>query len=220
MEELGEKTAFLLITTTARLEEARLHESHKNELKYLLSAVVKRNHLNIDDVLVDNARSIALTGQYGLSAQTRQVIRAYYEQVEKGLDWLAEAPVTSSNSAGNSSTNNISSLSNSEKRGGSEANTEIATPPATYYASIHSQSSAVAEEEPPSRCLAERIMLVRKMKQNMGRTALMLSGGGAQAMYHTGLIRSLIESKLYDGIKVVSGRTGQYHSGGMFMRRA
>ena len=46
------------------------------------------------------------------------------------------------------------------------------------------------------------------MKQNTGRTALMLSGGGAQAMYHLGTIRALIQSKLYHDIKVISGTSG------------
>jgi predicted acylesterase/phospholipase RssA len=46
------------------------------------------------------------------------------------------------------------------------------------------------------------------MKQNMGRTALMLSGGGAQAMYHLGTMRALIESNVYDDIKVISGTSG------------
>eukprot|EP00549_Striatella_unipunctata_P004417 CAMPEP_0118685032 /NCGR_PEP_ID=MMETSP0800-20121206/6998_1 /TAXON_ID=210618 ORGANISM="Striatella unipunctata, Strain CCMP2910" /NCGR_SAMPLE_ID=MMETSP0800 /ASSEMBLY_ACC=CAM_ASM_000638 /LENGTH=496 /DNA_ID=CAMNT_0006581853 /DNA_START=35 /DNA_END=1526 /DNA_ORIENTATION=- len=46
------------------------------------------------------------------------------------------------------------------------------------------------------------------MKQNMGRTALMLSGGGAQAMYHVGTVRALLESKLYKDISVISGTSG------------
>ena len=56
--------------------------------------------------------------------------------------------------------------------------------------------------------LQERIVLFRKMKQNMGRTALMLSGGGAQAMYHIGTMRALIDANLYHKIKVISGTSG------------
>jgi hypothetical protein len=56
--------------------------------------------------------------------------------------------------------------------------------------------------------LRSRILLFRKMKQNMGRTALMLSGGGAQAMYHLGTMRALIQSNLYHKIKVISGTSG------------
>jgi TAG lipase / steryl ester hydrolase / phospholipase A2 / LPA acyltransferase len=56
--------------------------------------------------------------------------------------------------------------------------------------------------------LADRYKLVRKMKQNMGRTALMLSGGGAQAMYHLGVIKALIESGQYQDITVISGTSG------------
>jgi TAG lipase / steryl ester hydrolase / phospholipase A2 / LPA acyltransferase len=47
-----------------------------------------------------------------------------------------------------------------------------------------------------------------KMKVNAGRTALMLSGGGALAMYHLGTINALIDSDLYRDIKVFSGASG------------
>jgi len=56
--------------------------------------------------------------------------------------------------------------------------------------------------------LADRINLIRKLKQNMVRTALMLSGGGAQAMYHLGTIKALCESNMYDDIEVISGTSG------------
>ncbi|GKY90344.1 hypothetical protein MPSEU_000008400 [Mayamaea pseudoterrestris] len=165
-EELGAKTADLLVTTTARLKEAREAAAKPNGettlLQYLLSGVVKRNHLNLDDILVqENARCIAECGEYGLTSASRKIIRAYYEEVERGLDYLAES------------------------------------------AAAAASNNANKEAE-----LLDRAMLVRKMKQNMGRSALMLSGGGAQAMYHLGVIRALIESKLYDKIKVISGTSG------------
>lgn len=131
VEELGAQNANLLVTTTERLEEARLAvqtnprdaEAVKT-LQYLLSGVVKRNHLTVDDILVENARSIAVSGEYGLSKQARQIVRSYLREVENGLNWIADA-------------------------------TDVQS----------------AEE------VAENMALVRKMKQNMGRTALMLSGG-------------------------------------------
>jgi len=174
-EELGEKTTDLLVTTTQRLKEARLmaerrqSEEAASSLKYLLSGVVKRNHLNLDDHLIENARSVAESGQYGLTAQSRQLIRAYYEEVESGLDWIADSPLP-----------------------------DIEPDNKTTDSWL---------EQRPSE-LVDRINLVRKMKQNMGRTALMLSGGGAIAMYHLGVIRALIESKLYQDIKVISGTSG------------
>jgi predicted acylesterase/phospholipase RssA len=171
MEELGEKTTDLLVTTTARLKEARMAAEDNDggaiALKYLLSAVIKRNHLNLDDVLIQNARSIAECGEYGLTSASRKLIRAYYEEVENGLNYLCESI---------------------EKIPLAESTTALET---------------ARESE-----LMDRITLVRKMKQNMGRTALMLSGGGAQAMYHLGIIRGLIESKQYDNIKVISGTSG------------
>jgi predicted acylesterase/phospholipase RssA len=182
-QELGPRVADLLVTTTWRLQEARLaciedatNAEAASALAYLLTGVVKRNHLTLDDILVENARSIAATGQYGLSQQSRQIIRSYYEEVEKGLDWIAEAE---------------------------ERDRVTVTP-----LSGHDSLGEISLPEPTRPELSDRIMLVRKMKQNMGRTALMLSGGGAQAMYHLGVVRALIESKVYNDIKVISGTSG------------
>ena len=170
VQELG-KMADLLSTTAQRLSEARTRALDDPEavhtLQYLLSGVVKRNHLGLEDILVENARGVLERGQYGLTQPTRQLIRQYYEQVEKGLEFLAEAPVPHEE------------------------------PPQDGFSL-----------DPKPSELVQRINLVRKMKHNVGRTALMLSGGGAQAMYHLGAIRALIEAKLYDNIKVISGTSG------------
>jgi hypothetical protein len=143
--ELGRSTADLLVTTTSRLEQARLAcvaQPHNAQaysvLQYLLAGVVKRNHLQLDDVVIQNARSVAESGQYGLSTPTRHVLRAYYHQVELCLDVLADAEtVTVSN---HPATGNMPPLDRALE-------------------------------------LADRVTFLRKMKQNMGRTALMLSGG-------------------------------------------
>jgi len=159
-QDLGEMTAELLQSTLIRLKEARKScttESDLSSLEYLLSGVVKRNHLTLEDLLVNNARAVAFSGQYEFSSESRRQIDAYYNEVSKGLDFLAEAPV--------------------------------------------SVDEPIVE-------LSDRITLIRKMKQNMGRTALMLSGGGAQAMYHLGTLRALIDANLYDDIKVISGTSG------------
>ena len=182
-QELG-KTGSILVTTTARLREARLL-ANRNEtaeamqsLKYLLSGVVKRNHLMLDEILVDNARQVAHSGVYGLSHAALSVIQAYYDEVQKGLDWIADSPIESK-------------------------------VPGSGILRVNSSSALVAEAELARETeLNDRLTLVRKMKQNMGRTALMLSGGGAQAMYHLGTIRALLESKLYENIKVISGTSG------------
>ena len=176
-EELG-RTAEMLVTTTARLREVRQQatmertEDAASSLKYLLSGVVKRNHLTVDDILIENGRSVAELGQFGLSQESRNLIRGYLEEVQTCLEWISDS---SSDLVHESLTK-------------MDLNSDI-----TYHR--HSE-------------LSDRITLVRKMKQNMGRTALMLSGGGAQAMYHLGTIRALIESKLYDNITVISGTSG------------
>ena len=169
--DLGEMTAELLTSTVQRLKEARVgfksataspggttQQQEDSHLKYLLSGVVKRNHLTLEDNLVRNARSVANSGQHEFSPASRKTIANYYDEVSKSLDCLSEtSPVNNDN---------------------------------------------------PLQELSDRMTLVRKLKQNMGRTALMLSGGGAQAMYHLGTVRGLIDSNLYDSIKVISGTSG------------
>lgn len=246
VQELGERTADLLVTTTQRLHEAHMFavaglESVTtrnsvaaaatttttappplNGLLYLLSGVVKRNHLNLDEFTVENARSIAARGVYGLSQSSRQVIRAYYRQVEQGLDLVAEAPCLPLPPP-------AAPLPAPAPHGNSHSGGQ----PLSAYDATENLTAAVDAHQD----LMDRITVVRKMKQNMGRTAvripkriipvvsplhqlephlvtdvaytqLMLSGGGAQAMYHLGIIRALIESKQYDNIKVISGTSG------------
>jgi Patatin-like phospholipase len=164
--DLGTSIADLLLTTTEKLKEERIEllNGRDSGLEFLLSGVVKRNHLTLEDLLVYNARSVAVSGQYLYSATTRKAIAAYYHEVRKGLEVLADE----------------SSIRPNSGVASGDVFTEIQS----------------------------RIKLLRKMKQNMGRTALMLSGGGAQAMYHLGTIRALIQSGLYSDIKVISGTSG------------
>lgn len=200
--ELG-MTGGMLLTTTARLREARLHaasssppssprrdrstngdvasvdDNESSSLKFLLAGVVKRNHLSVDDILIEDARSVAESGRHHLSSVARDAIKSYNDEVENCLDWIAEAPVKKSlapRGPGGKNRDGVDDASLVMERQGEE--------------------------------LSDRIHLLRKLKQNMGRTALMLSGGGAQAMYHLGTIRALLEGGLYDKIKVVSGTSG------------
>ena len=169
VQDLGLMTADLLHSTTDRLHEARslyMYDGDRS-LQSLLSGVVKRNHLTLEDLSVNDARSVAYSGEHEFSAPTRELISEYYDEVSKGISSIAEAPAT--------------------------------------------------EDDPLSE-LRERITLVRKMKHNTGRSALMLSGGGAQAMYHLGTIKALIEAGVYDDIKVISGTSGGSISAAMVRR--
>mmetsp|Transcript_7646 Transcript_7646/g.10892 ORF Transcript_7646/g.10892 Transcript_7646/m.10892 type:complete len:977 (-) Transcript_7646:498-3428(-) len=246
-QELG-MTGNMVLATTTRLREARLQASEENTyeassaLKRLLSGVIKRNHLTLEDFLVDNAKSIFESGQYGLSKESRSAIYGFYEEIEKGLDWIADSPLlTEQQEQEEKAKSNKDSQTNSgdpSQHGSTENSTQssvnndsIDSIPETLETPKFTQetgeaavlpSSVVTAEDVTSDALddagstavrreqeiAERITLVRRMKQNMGRTALMLSGGGAQAMYHLGTVRALIQSKVYDDIKVVSGTSG------------
>ena len=167
-QDLGHSTTDLLISTTARIKEERikLQEGQDSGLEFLLSGVVKRNHLGLENLLTSNARDVEVSGQYLFSTATRKVIAAYYDEVSRGLELLTDGFEMSDDD------------------------------------SNHIKRVAIASK------LRERIFLFRKMKQNMGRTAVMLSGGGAQAMYHLGTMRALIDANLYHKIKVISGTSG------------
>ena len=167
-KDLGSSTTDLLLSTTAKIREERLklEDGQDSGLEFLLSGVVKRNHLALENLLISNARDVEVSGQYRFNAATRKAIAAYYDEVSLGLELLTDEDGI------------VDGGSNETKR------------------------AAIASK------IRERIVLFRKMKQNMGRSALMLSGGGAQAMYHLGTMRALIQSKLYHKIKVISGTSG------------
>ena len=168
-QDLGASTTDLLLSTAARLKEERLklRAGQDSGLEFLLSGVVKRNHLGLERLLTSNARDVEVAGQYGLAAATRRAIAAYYDEVSRGLELLAEG----------------------DTRG------------------LPGDASPARRAAAAAR-LRGRMLLFRKMKQNIGRTALMLSGGGAQAMYHLGTMRALIDTNLYHKIKVISGTSG------------
>ena len=195
-DELGERTAYLLVTTTERLLDSRKqvekHPSDKeswNRLLHLLSAVVKRNHLNLDDILVQNARSVSDSGRYGLTSHSRQAIRKFHEQVQKCLDLLADGPpaTLAAPSTKTGADHASASAQPSHVRTSTQQLSERSAEATTLSpdSSPRSSTSSINSETIPDDNveLAERIRVVRRMKHNMGRTALMLSGGGAQVCF-------------------------------------
>ena len=219
-EDLG-MTGEMMIATLARLREARAQassmnnnddrigdassggdgndqqwgEDHSSSLKTLLSGIVKRNHLSVDDFLMEDARSVAERGQHSLMRETRDTIDGYGEEVERCIEWVASGTVHLGGGGGGGS----GDLPSSEpaRRTGDDGN--------------NGRAGNVTPEQIMQRQrdeLSKRYTLFKRMKQNMGHTALMLSGGGAQAMYHLGTIKALVESALYEHIHVISGTSG------------
>jgi Predicted esterase of the alpha-beta hydrolase superfamily len=170
------------------------YESSASALKFLLSGVVKRNHLSVNDLLIQDAASVMECGMHKLSEKARNVILGYHEEVERCLEWIAESkPVAYTTGGeggatlGNKVNPTVMVVGSDDESPSSSSNSDV----------------KVVDAE-----LADRINLIRKLKHNMGRTALMLSGGGAQAMYHLGTIKALCESSLYDDMEVISGTSG------------
>jgi hypothetical protein len=123
-------------------------------LKYLLTGIVKRNHLNAESILVENAQLVMEYGRHRLSKDSRNLIHGYYQEVQACLDYIADSEV-------------IPSLCQKQ---------DISHP---ISPKDDDDLSNLASEQHSE--LYDRIHLMRKMRHNVGRTALMLSGGGAQA---------------------------------------
>ena len=194
-----------------------INEDCSSSLKFLLSGIVKRNHLSVDDFLINDARSVAERGQHSLRRETREAIDRYGEELERCIDWVASGPIYSGGSNG-CGVNDVEDLSQktftinetcigAHKRSSSKANAPFIK---TNVDSNSNNSNFTPGEIMQKQCeeLSKRFTLLKRMKQNMGHTALMLSGGGAQAMYHLGTIKALVESELYGHIHVISGTSG------------
>eukprot|EP00815_Leptocylindrus_aporus_P005602 CAMPEP_0116060516 /NCGR_PEP_ID=MMETSP0322-20121206/6467_1 /TAXON_ID=163516 /ORGANISM="Leptocylindrus danicus var. apora, Strain B651" /LENGTH=755 /DNA_ID=CAMNT_0003545161 /DNA_START=404 /DNA_END=2671 /DNA_ORIENTATION=+ len=173
-------TGNMITTTTERLKEARENDDYQ-ALQYLLTGVVKRNHLSIDDIMNENSRNIANSGRSQLPAAAMDIIVDYIEEVIQCLEWMADPETIESDLE--------------------DEMDEDAT----------MKDVAWTREEGRLRDtqkVLHRLRIMKKLKQNTGRTALMLSGGGAITMYHLGVVRALVESGVYEHIPVVSGTSG------------
>ena len=175
-DESEREKSFHITSFSTPSKRMSMHEGYSSSLKTLLSGIVKRNHLSVDDYLLKDARSIAERGQHSLRKETREAIDRYGEEVTKCLGWVANGAVYLGNDAGNAD-------------------------------GIKCQAPTDVMEKQQKE-LTKRYTLLKRMKQNMGHTALMLSGGGAQAMYHLGTYKALIEGGLYEHIHVISGTSG------------
>ena len=175
------------ITASTSRQSNQKNDDYSSTLKTLLSGIVKRNHLSVDDFLMQDARSVAERGQHSLQKETRETIDRYGEEVERCIDWVASGAVY---------------LGIDDENNGTSTPRESQTGNARHYSSPDQIMQKQHDE------LSKRYILFKRMKQNMGHTALMLSGGGAQAMYHLGTIKALAESNLYQHIHVISGTSG------------
>ncbi len=133
--------ASLLVETTNNLRLAREKEKPK-ELVYLLTGVMKRNHLGIDEEQYHNMTTEGVSKIY---------INDFLQEVNLCLRYLYE----------------------------------------THNEEMSSQ---------------EKLNFFLKIEKSLGHSALALSGGGALAMYHFGVVLTLIKNNLFPS--VVSGASG------------
>ena len=86
-------TSFSSSSSSNKQHNKIRREDYSSSLKTLLSGIVKRNHLSVDDFLLQDARSIAERGQHSLRKETREAIDRYGEEVDKCLEWVASGAV-------------------------------------------------------------------------------------------------------------------------------
>ena len=82
-------TGEMLTTTTQRLKEAR-ETGDVRSLQYLLTGIVKRNHLSVDDIMNENSRTVAECGRNQLPSHAIDIIIDYMEEVIQCLEWMAD----------------------------------------------------------------------------------------------------------------------------------
>jgi len=241
---LSGMTGGVLRTTTGRLATAR-RDGDITALLFLLSGIVKRNHLGIDDLLQDDARALYETGRSSLHVDARKAIEEFMAETTACIDMLSEyddegagerrfsqQQQHSSEGAMNTLVGGLTTPVRSDRGGhttpiqkgmlkASNMNPYLkslfTSPPDlisneddmtnTYTESLDSDED-MSERNEELQTMLERINVVHKMKQNLGRTGLMLSGGGAITMYHLGKVRGLIEAGIYQQIPVISGTSG------------
>jgi len=139
-------------------------------LKYLLTGIVKRNHLNVEKTLVDDAQLVAEYGRHRLSKEARDVIQGYYHEVQSCLEFIADGDVMIPPQKAVSIETALPTVTSSI--------TQPVSPNVKEEEDTVITSGYISDQHVE---LYDRIHLMRKMRHNVGRTALMLSGGGAQA---------------------------------------
>ncbi len=183
-------------------------------LKFLLSGVIKRNHLSVNDLLLHDGNSVTECGRHSLSSKARDVIFGYHEEIERCLEFIATCPVQNNGggvSPGIAAVPDLSldpanlRASDNTVLLGNTTQSESGGPKSSPLSPKLPQSFDISANESE---LNDRIQIMKKLKHNMGKSALMLSGGGAQAMYHLGTIKALCESNLYNDIEIISGTSG------------
>ncbi|CAH0491066.1 unnamed protein product [Peronospora farinosa] len=87
-----------------------------------------------------------------------------------------------------------------------ECNSGTKTAITRYNALVIRALDTLAEMSDEKFPHAEKLRYFQRMKQSFGSTALCLSGGGSIAMYHMGVIRTLLEANVLPN--VISGSSG------------
>jgi len=73
---------------------------------------------------------------------------------------------------------------------------EIPAPIRDYVSEVRHQLEFITEEVQPSFGLQEKLNFLRETRHTFGRTALLLSGGGALGAFHLGVVKALLENNL------------------------
>ncbi|GMH79748.1 hypothetical protein TrST_g5355 [Triparma strigata] len=143
--DLSSNLSSLLLQTSSSIR-SHISRSDPASLSHLLSHILKRNHLGLDNLSLLTTRGVADIGRSGLNPSASTKIDDFHNAVVEGIQFIKK-----------------------EK---------------------------------------EYLITLKKAQKTIGNSALMLSGGGSITMYHIGVVKTLIEAGIYEGIPVISGTSG------------
>eukprot|EP01055_Gregarina_sp_Pseudo9_P003203 Gregarina_sp_Pseudo_9__3202@NODE_338_length_3112_cov_8_889034_g318_i0_p1_GENE_NODE_338_length_3112_cov_8_889034_g318_i0NODE_338_length_3112_cov_8_889034_g318_i0_p1_ORF_typecomplete_len957_score221_70DUF3336/PF11815_8/1_8e31Patatin/PF01734_22/8_3e03Patatin/PF01734_22/2_9e26_NODE_338_length_3112_cov_8_889034_g318_i0462916 len=131
---------------------------------------------------------------------TKKLIEDFYEEVLKSLDYLNDHVVDDEDD-----------IDTPHMQDECRTGTPVAMGRSRSIASMDNPASSVYSQH-EGLTTRELLKLLSALRLSMGRTALCLSGGGALAVYHMGIIKALIENRMVP--KVISGTSGGAISAG------
>ncbi|KAA0149986.1 hypothetical protein FNF29_05606 [Cafeteria roenbergensis] len=173
------------------LKEARL-AGDTHELMFLLGSALHRRFGSIDrSCLYHRAR-----------AGTKRLVERFVDECVLAINAVAQAP-TGAHSA------------ISPTKGGPADGSGTRAPDPGPGSPTNSAASAAAA--PSHLSASDKLEFFEGARLAMGRTALCLSGGGALAMYHMGVVRALIQADAMP--RIVSGTSGGAIVAGMLAIR-
>ena len=157
-----------------------------NKLGLALRTVLHRNFGGIDRLARTRHARVG----------TKKSAQAFLREVNASIKFLGEVGETAAETTTTEATNTTPEETAPSKTSQHIGTTRTDTP----------EDQILEEMEHALTSVRDTLRLVSETHRSLGRTALCLSGGGALAMYHFGVIKTLLEQGLLP--QVISGTSG------------